>query len=307
MLVNLCVTVRYLEKTDARKLSQEAQSALREQIIRLRKQGQSNRRVAEIVGATERHTSKIWQLYLRDGSAAIELGRRGRRQGTSRKMSFEQEAEMIKILTDRAPDELKLPFALWTRNAVRLAIKQRYGADLPLRTITDYLKRWGFILQNPIKRACERNPRQMQLWLETAYPAIAAQAKREKAEIHGGYETAIQNEAYIEAGFSPKGKNQNFRIGAQNSRINMISSRSKSGKARFMLYRKKVNSDLLINFMFRLIKDSPKKVFLILDNLRVDHNQDIKEWLDANKAQIEVFHLPSYHPELNLDKSPIAI
>jgi len=39
---------------------------------------------------------------------------------------------------------LKLQFALWTKDAVRLAIKQEFGIELPLRTISDYLKRWGF-------------------------------------------------------------------------------------------------------------------------------------------------------------------
>ena len=145
-----------MEKTDARKLSQDVQYALRKQIVRLRKQGRrSNQEVAQIVGATERHTSKIWQKYLREGSLAIKLGQRGRRHGSGRKLTNEQELEVKKLLIDKTPDQLKLPFALWTRDAVRLAIKQRCGADLPLRTITDYLKRWGFTPQKPVKRAVD--------------------------------------------------------------------------------------------------------------------------------------------------------
>lgn len=291
-----------MEKTDARKLSQEVQYALRKQIIRLRKQGRSNKEVAQIVGATERHTSKIWQIYLREGSAAIKLGQRGRRYGGSRKLSHEQELAIKKLLVDKTPDQLKLPFALWTRDAVRLAIKQRYGIDLPLRTITDYLKRWGFTPQKPTKRAYEQNPRRVQQWLETTYPAIAAQAKKEKAEIHWGDETGIENDAYTAKGFSPKGKTPVVRITSKKSRINMISAITNQGKVRFMLYREKMASELLIKFMSRLIKDAPQKVFLILDNLRVHHSTTVKEWLEANKEKIEVFYLPSYSPELNPDE-----
>ncbi len=291
-----------MEKPDARKLSQDVQYALRKQIVRLRRQGRSNKEVAQIIGATERHTSKIWQKYLREGSFAIKLGQRGRRHGGSRKLTSEQELEVKKLLVDKTPDQLKLPFALWTRDAVRLAIKQRCGTDLPLRTITDYLKRWGFTPQKPTKRAYEQSPRQVQQWLDTTYPVIAAQAKKEKAEIHWGDETGIQSGDYTAKGFSPKGKTPVVRVTAKKNRINMISAITNQGKVRFMLYREKMASQVLIKFMSRLIKDAPRKNFLILDNLRVHHGKKVKEWLEVNKEKIEVFYLPSYSPELNPDE-----
>jgi transposase len=61
-------------------------------------------------------------------------------------------------------------------------------------------------------------------------------------------------------------------------------------------------SQVLIKFMSRLIKDAPRKNFLILDNLRVHHGKKVKEWLEVNKEKIEVFYLPSYSPELNPDE-----
>ncbi len=40
-------------------------------------------------------------------------------------------------------------------------------------------------------------------------------------------------------------------------------------------------------------------MFLILDNLSVHHCKPVKTWLAEHKAQMEVFYLPSYSPELN--------
>ena len=54
--------------------------------------------------------------------------------------------------------------------------------------------------------------------------------------------------------------------------------------------------------MKRLIKDAKRKVFLILDNLRVHHAKVVKAWLVEHKEEIEVFYLPSYSPELNPDE-----
>jgi transposase len=291
-----------MNTTDARKLNQQAQYELRKQVVRLREKGMSNKAISEIVGLSECHISTIWKKFQRGGLDAIKPGVRGRRHGEQRELNAEQEAGIKKLLVDKTPDQMKLAFALWTRDAVRLAIKQIYGIELPLRTITDYLKRWGFTPQKPTKRAYEQNPKAVAQWQETVYPQIQARAKQEKAEIHWGDETGIQNDAYNAKGFAPKGKTPIVRINATKSRINMISSITNQGKVRFMLYKETMTSQVLIKFMSRLVKDSPRKVFLILDNLRVHHSKVVKAWLEENKEQIEVIYLPSYSPELNPDE-----
>ena len=287
---------------DARKLNQQTQYELRKQVVRLRKKGLDNKSISEIVGLNQNHVSTICKRYERGGLDAIKPGQRGRRFGDKRELTSDQEAEIQKLLVDKTPDQLKLTFALWTRDAVRLAIKHLYGQDLPLRTITDYLKRWGFTPQRPTKRAYEQTPKLVAQWHESVYPAIAARAKQEKAEIHWGDETGIQNDAYLARGFAPKGKTPVVRINATKSRINMISSITNRGKVRFMLYRDTMTAKVLIRFMSRLVKDADRKVFLILDNLSVHHSKVVKAWLEENKDQMEVFYRPSYSPELNPDE-----
>lgn len=291
-----------MNKVDARTLNQQTQYELRKQVVRLRKKGLSNQEISTIVGLCQSHVSTIWKKYERGGLDAIKPGLRGRRHGAQRELTAEQEAGLQTLLVDKTPDQLRLSFALWTRDAVRLAIKQIYGIDLPLRTITDYLKRWGFTPQRPTKRAYEQNPKAVEQWHQTVYPQIRAKAKQEKAEIHWGDETGIQNDAYNARGFAPKGKTPVVRINATKSRVNMISSITNQGKVRFMLYRETMTAQVLIKFMSRLIKGSDRKVFLILDNLRVHHSKIVKAWLEDNKDQIEVFYLPSYSPELNPDE-----
>ena len=181
-----------MEKVDARKYSPATQYEIRKQVIRLRKQGVSNKVAALGVGISASHASTIWQRYKTEGSGAIKLGHRGRRHGDQRSLLLTQEKEIQRILIDKMPDQLKLAFALWTRDAVKLLIKEHYGMSMPIRTVGEYLKRWGFTPQKPIKRAYEQNPQAVNQWLDTKYPAIASRAKSEKAEIHWGDETGIQ-------------------------------------------------------------------------------------------------------------------
>ena len=291
-----------MKTTDARKLNQQTQFELRKQVVRLKEKGKNNAEISEIVGLSQPHISTIWQKYQRGGLDAIKPGVRGRRHGEQRELSAEQEAGIQKLLVDKTPDQLKLAFALWNREAVRLAIKHLYGKDVPLRTITDYLSRWGFTPQKPVKRAYEQNPKAVAQWQEMVYPQIQARAKQEKAEIHWGDETGIQNTDYRARGFAPKGKAPVIRVNAAKSRINMISSITNLGKVRFMLYRETMTAQVLIKFMSRLTRDADRKVFLILDNLKVHHSQIVKDWLEENKEKIEVFYLPSYSPELNPDE-----
>jgi transposase len=136
----------------------------------------------------------------------------------------------------------------------------------------------------------------------TDYPLIAFRAKEEKAEIHWGDETGIQTGTNRVRGFAPKGEEPVINLVARKSHVSMISSTTNQGKVRFMMYQDAMNSELLIKFMTRLTKDAGRKVFLILDNLRVHHIKSVKQWLEEHQEQIEVFYLPSYLPELNPDE-----
>jgi len=82
----------------------------------------------------------------------------------------------------------------------------------------------------------------------------------------------------------------------------MISTITNQGKVRFMFYKEKMNSDMLIKFLKRLVKGADKKVFLILDNSRVHYSKVVKAWLVERKNEIEIFYLPGYSPDLNPDE-----
>ena len=195
-----------MEKIDARKHSPETQYEIRKQVVRLRKQGLTNTATAEGVGISVGRASKIWQAYIKGGLKAISPGKRGRRKGEQRTLSFDQETEIQKALIDKTPDQLKFPFALWTRKAVQELIRQWYGMTMPIRTVGEYLSRWGFTPQKPIKKAREQNSKAVGQWLTTEYPKIVAKARQKKAEVYWGDETGIQNEANRMRGYAPNGK-----------------------------------------------------------------------------------------------------
>jgi transposase len=291
-----------MKKTDARKLKPDIQQQLRNQAIRLRKSGRTYQEIAEIVGVHLTTVCRWYKAYEKQGTRAIRMKKRGRKYGTQRTLDADQEKQIKKLIADKAPDQLKLPFALWTRVAVQQLVKQQWAIQMPIRTVGEYLKRWGFTPQKPLRRAYEQSPTAVKKWLDKQYPAIAERAKAEKAEIHWGDETGLSTDAYYGRSYAPRGRTPALRIPAKRESLSLISTVTNRGKMRFMIYRGAMNAKTLIKFLKRLIKDAGRKVFLILDNLRAHHSKLIKEWLEEHKDKIELFFLPSYSPELNPDE-----
>ena len=158
--------------------------------------------------------------YQKDGSLAVAKDKRDRRHGEQRTLTIVQEADIKRLLIDKVPSQFKL----WTREAVQLLIQQQCDLSMPIRTVGEYLKRWGFTPQKPAKWAKEQSTPAVAKWLTKDYPAIAKRAKQEKAEIYWGDETGIQTGANVEKCYSPKGKTPVLRQTAQKHRIKMLSA-----------------------------------------------------------------------------------
>ena len=274
--------------------------ALRKQAARLHKKGM---RVMQIVAATGLSWPGVraaLDLFERGGMSALKPAVRGTKPGTGRSLTAEQERTIQRIICDKRPEQLKMDFALWSRAAVMQLIEHECGVKLHVRSVGKYLTRWGFTPQKPIKKAYEQRPEAVQKWLDEEYPAIDERAKTEGGEIHWGDETALVNTDVRGRSYAPAGQTPvAYAVGGTRQKLSMIATVTNQGKARWMIIDDAFNSERLIEFLEALIKDAGKKVFLILDNLRVHHSKPVKAWVQEHKDKIELFYLPSYSPELN--------
>ena len=121
--------------------------------------------------------------------------------------------------------------------------------------------------------------------LDTQYPQIAQRAKAEGAEVHWGDETALVNTDVRGRSFAPKGKTPvALAVGGTRQKLSMIATVTNQGKARWMIIDGAFNHERLIAFLESLVKDTGKKIFLILDNLGVHHCKPVKAWLAQQRA-----------------------
>src|SRR3972149_91943 len=115
-------------KTDTRTLSPSAQESLRIRAVKAVLAGHTQVEVAGIFGVP-RQTVGLWvKAHRRGGLRSLKAKKRGRPKGGT--LLPWQAAQIVRAITDRTPDQLKLPFYLWTREAVGRLIEDRFGIPL---------------------------------------------------------------------------------------------------------------------------------------------------------------------------------
>ena len=288
-----------MDKIDSRTLPLDALNERRRRAVKMRLDGTSLKATAAQCEMSRTTVIAAVKGYEAGGWKAVDVDRGGRPVGSGRTLSVEQEREVQRLIRDRTPDELKMVYALWTRQAVAELIHDRYGIKLAVRTMGLYLGRWGFTPQKPMKKACEQSPAAVKKWLDVEYPVIAACARVEAAEIHWGDETGLRSDDVRGRSYAPRGQTPVIRVNNKRHGLSVISTVTNKGRMRWKTFDGALDSGVLIDFLRRLVKDAGRKVYLILDNLRVHHSKPVKTWLAEHEHETEAFYLPSYSPELN--------
>lgn len=288
-------------KYDARMLSSEAQETLRLRVARaVVEDGMTKAQAVRTfkVGRTSVHH---WvKAYRARGRRALKAKRRGRPRRC--RLAGHQAATAVKLITDRCPDQLKMPFVLWTRQAVCHLLADRYGVHVSVWTAGRYLKAWGLTPQKPLRRAYEQNPAAVRRWLQEQYPAIRRRARREKAQIHWGDEMGIRSDHQAGRSYGRRGRTPVIPGTGRRFGCNMISTITNRGTLRFMVFKRRFTQDVMIEFLRRLLRSVGPKVFLIVDGHPTHRGKRLKQWLADHTDRIEMFFLPGYSPQLNPDE-----
>lgn len=289
-----------MQKTGQKKKrrSSDTQAEMRQQVIQyLKKKLGSQQAAAEVFGLSLNGVHKIWKRYKEGGLRNIAQKKRGVRGG--KKINGVQAAEVRRLVKDKLPDQLKLPYGLWTREAVQQLIFEKYGIELSRWQVGRYLKSWGYTPQKPISKAFEQKPERVKKWLEEEYPAIRKQAAKQNAIIYFGDETGMRSDHQAGRSYAPAGETPVVKRTGQRFSLNMISAISNRGHLQFMIIDGRFNSEVFETFLKRMIKYSKRKIYFVTDGHPAHKTKKLKVWLEANKKRIEVFFLPPYSPELN--------
>lgn len=289
-----------MQTTSFLRLPPTAQEELRRKAVQAVLDGGEVKAVAKLFGVCRQSLHRWIRAYHDRGEKALLARKRGKPKN---KLLPWQCAQIVRAISDKNPEQLKLPgFWLWTRDAVRLLIENRFGISLSLSSVGRYLRRWGLTPQKPAKRAYQRDDAACKRWMDEEYPAIRIQANREKATIFWGDECGFRSDHQTGTSYSKRGKTPVIPSTGDRFRCNMVSAIDNSGHLYFKMFDGSFTVKVFIDFLQRLVNQCRRKVYLVVDNLSVHKSARVSAWVKENSTRIRLFFLPKYSPDLNPDE-----
>lgn len=286
--------------TDARSLSPQAQEDLRRRVVGAVRAGMSKSQASRVFAVSRMAIHQWMAAWREEGGKGLAAQRRGRPPRP--RLDAQQARRVCRLIRDQCPDQLRLPFALWTRQAVRELLASHCGVNVSVWTAGRYLKAWGFTPQKPLRRAYEQDPQSVRRWLEHEYPAIAAQAKAEKALIYWGDEMGMRSDHQAGTSYGLKGQTPVVPGTGKRFGCNMISAITNRGELSFMIFKQRFTAAVFIVFLARLLRQVNRPVYLIVDGHPVHKAAKVSRWVEARAGRIKLIYLPGYSPELNPDE-----
>lgn len=288
-----------VELPDARQLPDAVLEALRLRAIRGCELGYTEAELADLLGVARGTVSSWWSAYADGGTAALPKGRTGRPTGSGRTLDDRQAEHLQTLLDHNTPEDFGLTAPLWTRRAVRDLIRQQYGLEVPLRTVGEYLRRWGYSPQRPARRARKEDPLEVRQWVEETYPALVARAERENAVIYFGDQTGAGATDFPGRGYARVGQTPELPVTVGRYPVNTMTAITPGGQVRFLTFTGTFVVAVMVQFLEALVRGARRKVILVLDRHPVHESAAVTAWVAARRDRIELVPLPVAAPKLN--------
>jgi len=147
-----------------------------------------------------------------------------------------------------------------------------------------------------------KNPLRVEQSFNQAGPRITARVKAKGASMHWGNEPAGTEDRQLLRSCASMGQTPVWAVPSKRDGLAMTLAISNRRLVRFELIEGGMNTDLMVGFMKDLFAENLRRVFLILDNLRVHHAMPVTGWFEGQSEKIEVIFLPPHSPASNPDE-----
>lgn len=269
---------------DARKLSREALQAKREQVVQLYLEKMPILQIAKATGLSWPAVRKAIDLHL--AGEALQPAARGRKQGTDRILTLEQEAKLQTALYTYMPWQVRPSIRrdrsklyLWDRDAVHQLIQQTYQIDLSTRCIGKYLERWGFPKIAHLQRPYDRCSLYVREQLDPEYPRLMERSKQKGIELF-----------WLSSRQLSFGKGELTKEQLRFSRKFCIATATDNrGKTYWRCFNRPFGDAQQIAFLETLLLQTRRYLILIREGHLHYREAPVREWLNNHKHEIEFF------------------
>ncbi len=223
-------------------------------------------------------------------------------QGPEPKLSEKQRHQVRRWILGKDPRQYGFEFGLWSRRIVQALIQAKMGIELGLTAVGRLLAQLEITPQKPLRRAYERDPAAVELWLKETYPQLKKRAKRQGAKIFFLDEAGFQSDPPLGRTYGLKGKTPVVITSGQRQSVNVISAVNARGEFWAATYTGELNGQTFVEFLKNFMKSCSGKVFLVLDGHPAHKAKVVKHYTESLEGRLELHPLPTYSPDLNPDE-----
>ncbi len=175
------------------------------------------------------------------------------------------------------------------------------GVELCLTSVGKLLARLNITPQKPLRRAYERDPQAVALWLAETYPQLKRRARQAGGMIFFLDEAGFQSDPPLGRTYGLKGSTPVVKTTGQRQSINVISAVNARGAFWAATYDGKLNGEAFVLFLKNFMKGRRGRVFLVLDGHPAHKAKVVQSYVASLGGRLEFHCLPTYAPDLNPD------
>ena len=223
-------------------------------------------------------------------------------EGPTPKLTEAQQQRVKRWILGKDPRQYGFDFGLWTRRIVQQLILEKLKVELGLTSVGKLLARLNIAPQKPLRRAYERDPQAVALWLAQTYPQFKRRSKQAGAMIFFLDEAGFQSDSPLGRTYGLKGSTPVVKTSGQRQSINVISAVNARGAFWAATYDGKRNGEAFVLFLKNFMKGRRGRVFLVLDGHPAHQAKVVQSYVARLGGRLEFHRLPTYAPDLNPDE-----
>lgn len=223
-------------------------------------------------------------------------------QGPAPKLNDKQRQRVKRWILGKDPRQYGFDFGLWTRRIVQALIEDKMKVKLGLTAVGRLLASLDITPQKPLRRAYERDPVAVDMWVKETYPTLKKRAKRLGATIFFLDEAGFQSDPPLGRTYGLKGQTPVVVTSGQRQSINVISAVTARGEFWAVTYTGKLNAESFVAFLKDFVKGRCGKSFLVVDGHPAHKANVVKHYIQSLQGRLELHFLPPYAPDLNPDE-----
>ena len=288
-------------KRDARALDHTTLQEFRLLAVRRVREGEKPSAVVRSLGM---HRTSIYRWL--KAEAASGQGERALLArpipGRPSKLTPAQQAQVLGWIDGQDPRRYGLGVGLWTRQIVALLIEQKLGLRMGVTAVGKMLARLGLTPQKPLQRAYQRDPKAIDCWKRQTWPAIAAKARQDGADVYFWDESGFRADTVHGKTWALRGQTPVVERPGQRQSISAASAVSAKGGFWYVIYPGALNAELFIELLKKLMKGRRKPLHLVVDGLPAHKKASVGEYVTSTNGKLTLHVLPGYAPDLNPDE-----